>query len=499
MAGKLLSIDMTRPARPDFVQGSPAAPLYEVAQRVTPAWMERLALLGVLLVIFAAFLYRLDSVIISDMDEGTYLYAGKLLAQGELPYRDFLLAHPPAIVLLTGGWERLFGSEIMPARIAYLVVILVSTVPLYAITRTLARSALVALVSVATYTAGMILLANMGRTIRLEPVMNAFVIGAFACYVYRPNSQRARGLVGALLAIAILVKLVAIIPAALLLLGDLLWVRPERRFVRMWAVAACGAAVILIPAAALLLSQPGFVDDVLRSQLDRPGLPLQTRLYYLWQDCVRYPLIPAALVAAAWFLRRARDPRARVISLVALGGTLALVSLFRTFFGYYLVQILPWMAVVFALAVGLTVEWLGRRWSRVVLVAGTLLLAGAVPLLYSEVYYRKAHDHVSSPAQIIPELRTGRGYLYTMYPSFALWSGRELYPWYFAADSLVARLTNRIGDEDFVRVFSGCEALVLWPDELVAYPAAQAYVESHFRIAYQDSYYTLWTRSGTES
>jgi 4-amino-4-deoxy-L-arabinose transferase-like glycosyltransferase len=270
-------------SRPVLVAPSfPSSPLGDTVRgRLLVAgasWHETLSVGGLLLLIACGFLSRLPAVIISDMDEGTYLYAGKLLASGQAPYRDFLLAHPPLAVLLSGGWQWLFGSAVMPARIAYLVLTLASTISLYAIGRALARSHLAGLLAIAAYTTGMLLLANMGRTVRLEPLMNAFLLAGFAAYLLRPDSLRVRALVGALLAGAVLVKLVAVVPAGLLVIADACWARPGRRFLPSWLVAAGGAALVLVPSAVVLLSQPGFVDDVLRSQLNRPGLPLETKI-----------------------------------------------------------------------------------------------------------------------------------------------------------------------------------------------------------------------------
>ena len=116
-----------------------------------------------------AFQWRLSSVIISDMDEGTYLYAGQLMAQGLVPYRDFLLAHPPMIAWFSAAWSSLFGTSIMPIRFAYLAVVLASTAPLYALMRSVTRSQIAALLAMASCGAGMLLLANMGRTVGSSP------------------------------------------------------------------------------------------------------------------------------------------------------------------------------------------------------------------------------------------------------------------------------------------------------------------------------------------
>jgi 4-amino-4-deoxy-L-arabinose transferase-like glycosyltransferase len=465
--------------------------------RLVPRWvrLEHVALVGLLIVVWCGFLVRLGSVVVSDMDEGAYIYAGKLLDQGALPYRDYLLAHPPLIAVFTGAVVWLAGPDIMAVRFASMLVVVASLVPLYVTTRHLTGSSVAGLLSIGVYIAGMLLLANMGRTVRLEPIMNAFMIAALAGIVLHPTRWSVRLLVGVLLALAILVKLVAVVPAVLLLLGELVTTRPTHQVLRRWAVTAAGAALILLPAAALLLSLPGFLDDVIRGQLDRPALSLDLRLFYLWQNVTRFPLIPIALLAAAGFIIRGRDPRVRLVSILAIGSTLVLVFAFKTYFGYYFVQVLPWVAIVFAAAAAPIARRTLGRWARPALLAGAVLLAGGVPVVYGEVYHRFAHGHTTSPAQIVQLLRGHEGFVYSMFPGFGLQAGRDLYPWYYTVDSLIPRATGRIGDQDFVRVFSACQALVLYPGELDSYPLARALVEHDFEIAYQDPYYTLWTRS----
>jgi hypothetical protein len=259
---------------------------------------------------------------------------------------------------------------------------------------------------------------------------------------------------------------------------------------------ALGGAVVLIPVSALLLAQPHFIDDVLLSQIARPGLPWSLRGYYLVQDLVRFPAIPIALIAAAWLLVRGADARTRVVALVTLGGTLGLVFAFRTFFGYYLVQILPWLAVFFAIATCGVLRRLTHIRMSLILAGMVVVLGAVVPLAYEEFYFRTAREHVSSPAAIVPLLSADadQGNIYSMYPSFALWSRRPEVPWYFAADSLIPRLNGQLSDAQFIQVFADSRAVVLTEGELIDYPQARAYVEDNFSASYQDAYYSLWVR-----
>ena len=459
----------------------------------TSTWGEPLAVGALLAAMFASFLYGLSAVVISDMDEGTYLYAGKLVAQGLVPYRDFLLGHPPLAVYLAAAWVWLAGADVMPARMANLAFVLASTVPLYLVVRKLLSSRVAGLLAIATYMSGNLMLANMGRTIKLEPIMNAFLIGAFAIYVLRRSSLAWGVLLGALVAAALLVKLVAIIPVGLIVLADLVW-GDRRTFVARWAVAAAGALIVLVPAGLYLLSQPHFLDDVIWSQLGRGGLPLELRARYLAQDFVRFPPIPLALLTSVWLLvsrRTALD--IRVSALVALLGLATLLIGFKTFFTYYIVLVMPWVAIVFVVLAVWVAQRISRYW-RSLVAAAVLVLGVVAPLGYDVMYNRGGALHVASPAQIVPILKAGDGPIYSMYPLFALWSGRPEYAWYYAADALIPRINNQLSADDFIGAFEGSRAVVLWDGELNDFPQADAYLRSNFTLAFQDAYYSVWTR-----
>src|SRR4051794_9248291 len=103
------------------LQGSRALPIG--ISRLNLQIGDHASLIGLLAITMCGFLVRLGSVVVSDMDEGTYIYAGKLVAQGQLPYRDFLLTHPPLIALFTGAAVWLFGPEIMGIRYVYMALV----------------------------------------------------------------------------------------------------------------------------------------------------------------------------------------------------------------------------------------------------------------------------------------------------------------------------------------------------------------------------------------
>jgi len=53
---------------------------------------------------------------LNDYDEGAYALGGKLISQGFLPYKDFVLVHPPLYDMLLAGIFKVFGYNFFYGR-----------------------------------------------------------------------------------------------------------------------------------------------------------------------------------------------------------------------------------------------------------------------------------------------------------------------------------------------------------------------------------------------
>jgi hypothetical protein len=451
------------------------------------------ALLVLLLLAFVAYAHKLGGVYVPHMDEGTYLYAAKLVGEGEVPYRDFYLAHPPLMMYAFALPMQLSGDDVMFSRYLYMAVVLLSCIPLYLLTRGIAGSG-AAFLAVALYGVGMVLLANSPRSVRLEPFLNVFVICALWVNFARPDDPRGKLLTGALAAAAVLVKLVAAIPLALLVLGDLLFRRPRfGLFLRGWSLAALGSLPVLALVAVALGGVSGFIDDVIVAQVDRPGLPLQLRIDNFRSACLRFPAIPFAVLASIWLIVRSPDWRLRTLALLILGQVVLLIFAFKSSFNYYYLQILPEVAVVTAVVGAAVAGRLQPRFGKQALaVAGALMLL-VLPLAYSFAYQRQ-EEHTKAAGAAIAELKQQDGAVYSMFPSFALWSERELTSWHFAIDSLLPRSNGEIPDDDFIAVLARSRGLVLWNGEFRDRPAVDAYIRANFRPGTDNNYWEIWLR-----
>jgi hypothetical protein len=268
-----------------------------------------------------------------------------------------------------------------------------------------------------------------------------------------------------------------------------------KSILRSWAITFAGCIPVLLVLTFALTGVTGFVHDVVVSQVDRPPVPMELRISNLRSAFLRFPAIPFALVTGVWLMVRGSDPKLKLLSLMALGQTVLLAFAFKSSINYYYIQVLPQVVIITAFVVTIVVRTLAPRLLHPALVAASLFLAAAVPLAYAVIYDEQRVQHTSSAAAVLDVLRDGDGYIYSMAPSFSLWSGRDLYPWRYEVDSFLPRGTGQVRESDFIEVFRGSEALIFWPYELDFLPQARAYVQQDFHQVLNNGDWELWLRN----
>jgi len=94
-----------------------------------------LALLGILALAAYLRLWNIEHLfnILHDYDEGAYSLGARFISQGYLPYRDFLLVHPPLYDLVLAGVYKVFGYSFFYGRYLSVALSLAAIVLLYLI------------------------------------------------------------------------------------------------------------------------------------------------------------------------------------------------------------------------------------------------------------------------------------------------------------------------------------------------------------------------------
>lgn len=326
--------------------------------RLPSGWTAALA--AILLVAFALRiapdLYAGNLVGVLEYDDGVHYAAGLALLHGQLPYRDFVLLHPPGIAVLmapVAGLGELIGQPAAMA-VARLGMVGVGVANAALLARLLRPASPLAGLAAATVYAAYPGAIQAERTVLLEPLLNLACILAVGAVV-RGRNRRA----GALLGTAVGLKLFALIyPVAVVV-----WLcsrREPRGAGRLLAWATVAATTIALPFA--ILAPGKFWHDVVTVQLRRPlsgATAPQARLSdmlglssMLGHQASSWTVATATVgVLLALALIAVRRDDARIWAFAAAGIVVAFLAA-PSYFPHYAGFLAPALAALTGLALG---------------------------------------------------------------------------------------------------------------------------------------------------
>lgn len=94
-------------------------------------------LISLFFLIFFWFLLKVFCIHYSTTDENIYFYMAKRFSEGLIPYRDFFFAHPPVHLIIPAIIFKIFGFNIVIAKLIPITASLISGIFLYKLLRTI--------------------------------------------------------------------------------------------------------------------------------------------------------------------------------------------------------------------------------------------------------------------------------------------------------------------------------------------------------------------------
>ena len=369
-----------------------------------------------LLIGLLAFVVRLLSALHSGglyavfgYDEGVYFGASTSFVSGLMPYRDFLLVHPPGSVVFLAPFAFLGRMTSEPtgwmvARLAIMALGAANAVLIYVIARR--ASALAGVVAGVLYAVWSPVV-HVERTTMLEAfILFAIVVALWALSDAHASTSRLL-IGGAALGLGASTKLWGLVPLAVIL-GWLLILRAWRAVALVVVAAGVACTVVVLPF--LLQAPEAMFDDVIRAQLGRGrgGAPEHDRLAAMFGlNVARFAevswfaltvgILALAVVVLAMGIAWVRVPRAR-LWVALLFVQMAVLIAVPVYFEGYSSFIGPALALVCGTATG-------ALWASVSGRAGAgpagrvLLVTGVVSVAMFSAYHA-----VREPADLKPHL-----------------------------------------------------------------------------------------------
>lgn len=305
-------------------------------------------------------------------DASVYFAAADALTHGRVPYRDFVLLHPPGLMLALTPFAALTRvvSDPVAFTVAALACCAMGALNAALVTRLVGRLGLGRGAAVAGGLFYALWFGAVGaeNLTRLEPLGNLLLLVALlaAMRAQRRGSAAAALPLGIALGLLVSVK-IWWLPVAVAVVGWHAWRTRSGRSVAA-ALAGVGAAVAVVDLPFLLAAPRAMIDAVLRDQLGRPdgpqsavqrltdlssvtaadrplSLPAQQAL------ALTVVLVLAALVIRAWPVRAARPAVALLL------GQLGILLAAPSWFGFYT----DYLAVAAAVTVAAAAAPLPRR------------------------------------------------------------------------------------------------------------------------------------------
>lgn len=443
-----------------------------------------------------------------DSADSAYLITSRALADGQMPYRDFLVAHPPLLFVL-GAPLAWLGDGVVPFRVFILLLMLVMGVVVWRIAFKITAND-----KLAMFAGAITLFAPLGLFFS-KTFLNDYLVSLITVLMIlllMGGSRRAIAAAGVLGILGTLTKL-TFLPFLVVCVAYVLVFR--RRQAWIFTAIALGGAVAAA-AALQLVTNGGYLSDILGSQASK-GFSLSNLLgglHRIW--LLDWPLIVPAW-AGAWFAGRA------LLRHEQLGGQLKgrlflLVGWLAA--GVVVLGTLPAeghdtnLFLVAEPAVAVLAAWglvgLAERRTVVPIALVVLWLLAAVPALVdksSDFFFR---SNATDVAAIVAEAqnRTSDCQPVIIPGCYALESGRPVTMDFY--DQFLWEEKYRRGNEDALAMFEGLRrevaaeksAVILFGDGQPSIDILEPQLDDHYQVDFNSEAWppmTLWVPRETRA
>ncbi len=403
-------------------------------------------------VVLAAALSTLGKTVVPGLDEGVYLEAARLMADGKLPYRDFFLSHPPWSMAAAAGVLSLVGWSLPAFDALYAAWCLSPAFPI-------ARTALAvtgrrgpALAAALLFLSCPELLRWDARFFALRQASLPFLAFALHALWVRRRPATAGVLLGLFGAGLVPHAMLAVLAGA----GGAWAMRQEGdRAGARRLVGALGAT--LAAAYVPLLLVPGGADALVGFQVARARLPEGVRLARFLGETLPFnaPLLLAGIAGSF-----AVPSRARLLSVLNLVGLPVVLLVPASWYPHYVSSFVPSLALASAVLLGAVLD----RSPRAGRLAGPALATASVLLAIvalREPWTRTTPDVLAT----VRAIERAPGPLFTFEPIYALHARRELTFHRHAADMRYFRVSGlpMLDDATFLEVLSRSRSVLVEP------------------------------------
>ena len=306
-------------------------------------------------------------------DESVYAYSGYAISRGSVPYVGIQLAQPPLMYLALDFLFTLFGPSLLLLSLAESTIVVFSGVLVFIVAKRLrfgGSNVIFPLLSVVIYS--LITFDNFSTSF-LEIFLTFFIMLCtviYMLYVLR-NGQRSKPalfLVGILLGVTLMIKYTSIVFVAALFFFNsitLIWKKEYKRTIIEGAILCFGAVIPFVVSLALISyawdSFRQFYLQTMYWQLVRSSTALNLRFFNIMVYVLKFfPLLILSGVGTFFLYKKAPKPQALLFPVILISNIVGLMSVFNTFLLHYLYYLSPFLALLSALGLAGTLDFVRK-------------------------------------------------------------------------------------------------------------------------------------------
>jgi len=426
-------------------------------------------------------------------DEGNYLYHAKLISQGYLPYRDFMLSHPPLTMFLIAIFFKLFGINLFLLRTLYALFVQSIILPIYILVRNCTKSIWPAIISVALISTFVEFIHHDARFFALRQC--ELILLAYAIFFLLISKGRVSQFIcGLLLGLGLMVTLAHIFVLLPFFIAVYTLHKDSkfREIIFQHRYLLLGFFASLIPLMLTFLI-PGAWNCLIEVQQIRPRINLGGRISILSGVIINDPFIFAFGLIGSLFLDTALNRIAATINILAL---FFITFLPNSLYPHYYVILGPTLAISAGI---LFVSCLKKRKVlRIVcfLIVFLLFKFQFISKLKYELLVRRSPEYY----ELIRFMKSQPGKLFTVEPIYALDAGKNIPYHYFIGEPRVLRVLGRnLSYEEYKKLIDESSLVLIEDFANWFFPReVRRYIDGHFEKAFSNSWGTIYIHKGSK-
>lgn len=444
--------------------------------------LDFFVILVLFLINLALHLYSLGKIVYPIVDEGVYLYSAKLIAEGLIPYKDFFLAHPLWLLLPVSFIFTITNFDLNIFHIIYTTWSFSLVFPLYFISLKLTKSRFAAILSI-------ILLSTFTEFVIADTRFFAFrqasqPLLAWSLYLIFVKRLKWAGIILGIFAITLIQNLFL----SICFIFSLIVYRHKN----MGSLCLLFFLIILMGYLIILII-PGALSNIIIYQMERPFVPYQTRLDSLINTTLpnSFPIILTGLGGSvvALFLKKP-------VGLFNILGLFSTVFISSSYYPHYMTILSSGLTI----SAAILISFFNRNFlSRVTL---TLIIISLIYVSsFSNLKYHLIDNKTPQFFKAVEVLKTAPSPLFSFEPIYALYAKKDLTFHYHVADMRsLAVLNKSLTDEEYFNVLNMSNTVLLEPFALSRiHPNVLKYINSNFRIVYEDSMHTVLIKNNLDA